>query len=213
MEAAIRHQCIIYEGPAAQHLQPVAALMRQKLNQNYRCVYMNTATMVSGMQSSLNFINVDVASRVRNGSLVFSSEPVTKNGDFDVTDMIGQLDDAITQALKDGYKGLFATGDMTWEFGPRENFGKLIEYEWQLEKLFRRRSELTGICQYHHDTLPPGVARQGLMTHKSVYVNETLSHLNHHYLEPDSPIELAPANSDLDAGLANLFIGKPLITA
>jgi len=102
---------------------------------------------------------------------------------------------------------------MTWEFGPRENFAKLVEYEWQLEKLFRRRPQLTGICQYHNDTLSPEIMRQGLMTHRSVYINETLSYLNTHYIEPDEPIERAPAKADLDIGLANLFIGKPLITA
>jgi hypothetical protein len=32
--------------------------------------------------------------------------------------MMAKLEDAVTQALADGYKGLWATGDMGWEFGP-----------------------------------------------------------------------------------------------
>jgi hypothetical protein len=212
METAPRHQCMIYEGSPAQHLKPLAAVIRERLEDNYRCVYMNSASMVAGIQDVLNELGVDVAACIKDGSLVVSSEPVvSKNGDFDIKKMIGQLEAVVDQAVKDGYKGLFATGDMTWEFGSRENYAKLVEYEWQLEKLFRRCPQLTGICQYHNDTLSREIMRQGLMTHRSVYINETLSYLNTHYIEPDTPIEQAPTKADLDAGLVNLFIGKPLI--
>ncbi len=35
--------------------------------------------------------------------------------------MLHKLEDALDQALSDGYKGLWATGDMTWEFGSEKN--------------------------------------------------------------------------------------------
>ena len=34
------------------------------------------------------------------------------------------------RALDDGYSGLWATGDMSWEFGPAKDFSMLLEYEW-----------------------------------------------------------------------------------
>jgi len=46
------------------------------------------------------------------------------------------LEAAVRQALSDGYRGLFATGDMTWEFGPDRDFKKLPEYELALQELF-----------------------------------------------------------------------------
>ncbi len=87
--------------------------------------------------------------------------------------------------MDDGYKGFWAAGDMTREFGHERNFTKLMEYEHRLEDLFGRRSELCGICQYHQDTLPPEVARQGLLAHRSVFINETLSRMNPHYVRPE----------------------------
>ncbi len=39
------------------------------------------------------------------------------DGSFDVPMMLANLEEALDQALRDGYKGLWATGDMTWEFG------------------------------------------------------------------------------------------------
>ncbi len=61
--------------------------------------------------------------------------------------MMEKLEDALSHALADGYRGLWATGDMAWEFGREDGFEKLIEYEWRLEELFRRKPELSGVCR------------------------------------------------------------------
>ena len=101
--------------------------------------------------------------------------------------MLGLLDDALTQALDRGYAGLWAAGDMTWEFGPEKNYTKLREYERGLEALFERRPELQGICQYHADTLPPSLPTEALYLHRACYINDTLSRMNHHYAHEHIP--------------------------
>jgi MEDS: MEthanogen/methylotroph, DcmR Sensory domain len=95
--------------------------------------------------------------------------------------MLDMLEDALDQALGDGHEGLFATGDMTWEFGSEKNFSKLMDYEYRLEELMHKRPELCGICQYHQDTLPHEVTRQALLTHPMLFINETLSRVNPSY--------------------------------
>ncbi len=89
------------------------------------------------------------------GRLILSSEAALQaDGTFDTDLMLQKIEELLDGALKDGYKGLWASGDMTWEFGNEDNLVKLFDYEWQLEKLFDKREELCGICQYHQDTLP-----------------------------------------------------------
>jgi MEDS: MEthanogen/methylotroph, DcmR Sensory domain len=88
----------------------------------------------------------------------------------------------VDQALNEGYAGLWATGDMSWEFGPKKDFSKLLAYEWRLEELFSKHPTLCGICQYHKDTLPREIAHQGLLTHQAIFINDTLSRLNPHYV-------------------------------
>ena len=107
-------------------------------------------------------------------------------GSFIVDRMLAMLEEALHQALHDGYQGLFATGDMSREFGPERDFSKLLEYEWRLEELLRANPALSGICQYHADTLPPEVLRHGLLTHSSLYINETLSRVNPHHVQRES---------------------------
>ena len=68
------------------------------------------------------------------------------NGRFDVNRMLSMLAVAINDALADGYESLWATGDMTWEFGGEENLEKLMDYECGLEQMFQSYPALSGIC-------------------------------------------------------------------
>jgi hypothetical protein len=178
MEPHSRHQCLIYEGAPSHKLPMLAAIIRQNMDAGYRCLYMNSPTMVTGMRSYLSAMGIDVATEVSKGSLVLSSEPVTLGSVFKWKDLLISLEESVVSALADGYKGLLATGDMSWEFGGAKDLSELMEYEWELEQVFRRRPELKGICQYHKDSLPPQVMRDGLLSHSSVVLNENFSRVN-----------------------------------
>ena len=189
-----RHQCLIYTGSPAAHLSGLSAVIRQKLTEHYRCLYLNTSSMVTAIQPYLLAGGIDITQEVVKGSLVLSSNSAhLADGHFDIDRMVGMLEDALNQALHDGYRGLWCTGDMSLEFGPERDFSKLLHYEWRLEEFLHAHPELSGICQYHADTLPHEVLRQGLLAHPSLYINETLSRLNPHYAERGS---FTPASFD-----------------
>ena len=123
MHQPSRHQCLIYSGSPARHLPALAALMRRKLEECHRCLYLDSPPMVAGMRSYLSAAGVEVAREVEKGSLVLSSDQGhLVDGHFDVDLMLRGLEDAVQHALNDGYLGLWATGDMTWEFGSRKEF-------------------------------------------------------------------------------------------
>jgi hypothetical protein len=46
MQPSPRHQCLIYEGAPSKHLPALAAIIHDKLQQNHRCLYLNSPTMV-----------------------------------------------------------------------------------------------------------------------------------------------------------------------
>jgi hypothetical protein len=198
METEPRHQCLIYEGSPSEKLPLLTAILKRKLDDGYRCMYLNSAPMVAGIRSYLAASGIDVAREVAKARLVLSSEPTASGAGFDVAIMLSKLEDALDQALNDGYIGLWATGDMTWEFGPKRDFTKLLEYEWGLEDIFRRRPELCGICQYHRDTLPKEAMRHGLLSHPKVVISDTINRINPYYAKSDSPMERRATDSELD---------------
>jgi hypothetical protein len=179
-----RHQCMIYKGAPSAHLAAIAAIIQKKLSENYSCLYLNSPPMVAGLRSELAAMDVDVVKEIKVGRLILSSaDTLEEDGSFDTHGMLQKLEHALDDALSKGFAGLWASGDMTWEFGNKENLVKLFDYEWQLEKLLDRRPELCGICQYHQDTLPPETLRQALLVHQLIFVNETLSIMNPHFIE------------------------------
>ena len=182
LESIPRHRCLLYEGSPSRQLATLAAVICQKIEENYRCLYLNSPTMVAEMGSYLAARGRDVLEDTKRGRLVLSSDQHrSSDGIFDVDAMLQGIEDALEQALKDGCKGLWASGDMTWEFGPAGDFSRLLEYEWRLEEFIQKHAELEGICQYHVDTLPPEAIKQGRTAHPSIFVSETLSLVNAHY--------------------------------
>lgn len=168
-------------------------------------MYLNSRPMVAGLRSYLAAAGVDVLQETARGSLLLSSEQENVvDGSFEIERMIGALEAAVDQAVNDGYAGLWASGDLTWEFGFDRDFSKLLEYEWKLEGLFGRKAALSGICQYHTDTLPREATRQGLVVHPAIFINETLSLINPHYVGGNSFSQYVAANADLDSAVIRL---------
>lgn len=170
---------MIYEGSPSAHLDSIAQTLMERLQARFRCLYLNSPTMVAGMRSRLAAAGLDVQEQVKRGALILSSDQGhLVDGKFDTERMIAALRDAMQRALTDGYVGLWAAGDMTWEFGSEDNLSKLLEYERRLEECMHANPALCGICLYHRDTLPPAAIDLARVIHPAQYVNATLSRLN-----------------------------------
>ena len=166
--------------------------------------------MVAGMKSQLAANGIDVEHEIARANLLLSSEQTHLLGDweFDVLSLLGTLERALQQALSDGYAGLWATGDMTWEFGPSRDLSKLLEYEWRLEEFMRDHPQISGICQYHAESLPREALHKGLRTHRHLFVNETLTIVNPLFLDRASFQLAAEDAGHVDRFLAGVLDGS-----
>jgi hypothetical protein len=183
MTSVPRHQCLIYRGAPMAQLASLALMIRKRLQQNFRCLYLNSPEMVAGMYAYLTSSGLDVHQAAVEGRLILSSgQSHLVNGTFDSDGMLRLLKEAYELAIKDGYAGLWASGDMAWEFGPARDFEKLVAYERALEEFFHAHPNMIGVCQYHQDVLPPEVVEDGLHVHPGIFVNETLSRINPQYV-------------------------------
>ncbi len=187
---------MVYDGTPSVYLPEMTRAVIERLHANYRCLYLNSPAMVAGLRSSLAASALDVVHEVARGALILSSEQDhLVDGEFDVDQMIAKLANALEEAQADGFAGLWASGDMLWEFGNEDNLTKLLAYEVGLEALLERKPALCGICQYHRATLPATAVQVALYTHQTVYVNQTLSCLNPHYRQL-ATLRAAPDEAD-----------------
>ena len=180
----IRHQCLVYDGPPSRHLAALARTIAEKLAADFRCMCFDTPPMITGMRSYLAAEGVDVASEVAYGRLVLTSERphLVEGVHFDLARMTAGLSDALDAALNDGFRGLWCTGDIAWEFGPGRNFSSLLEYERQLDAFIDAHPNFGGVCQYHRDTLPSQALEAGLLAHPRIYIDQTLSLVNPRFI-------------------------------
>lgn len=179
-----RHKCLIYDGHPSEQLPVIVPLLMDGLHQNRRCLYLGDPQMLQMVDSALADKGVDVGRETRRGALVFSSDRSHLRNGFDPYSMVGMLTDLTDDALRDGFQGLCATGDMMWELGSEKNFDLLLEYEALLEQLFREKP-ISGICQYHRKTVPGHAIREALLAHRSVYIGDELNHDNLFYIPPE----------------------------
>lgn len=206
MDSPLRHQCLIYEGSSSKHLAAIAAMIGQKLAMRHRCLCINNRPMVAGIRSHLASAGVDVVHEVAQGNLIFSPmHGHLREGKFDVDFMMETVRSSLEKARKDGYAGLWATGDMSWEFGPEKDFSKLLEYECRIEEFILANPDFGGICQYHAGTMPRIYLCQALLTHQKLFIDENLSRTNPHYLDPCTIKQEASNNPALEVALNHLL--------
>lgn len=183
-----RHKCLIYDGHPSEQLPVIVPLIMNGLRENRRCLYLGPPEMLQMVDTALAAKGVNIAKETRRGALVFSSDRSHLRDGFDPYSMIGMLTDLIDDAVRDGFQGLCATGDMMWELGSEKNFDLLLEYEALLEQLFREKP-LSGVCQYHRKTVPRHAIRDALLAHRSVYIGDELNHDNIFYIPPELLLE------------------------
>jgi hypothetical protein len=189
---------MIYEGPDQQQFSYIASILAQALASGARCAYLNSPDLVFTFRAYLGHAGIDVDAEIRKGTLILSSERAhLANGRFNASLMLDSLAVMCTQAEADGFQKLFVTGDMTWEFGARQNFTELLAYERGLERLFTQFPILHGICQYHKDTLPTSALRDALCTHQTVYLNQTLFRLNPYFDAAADTAKSSPIPTDI----------------
>ncbi|MBI3549260.1 MAG: MEDS domain-containing protein [Elusimicrobia bacterium] len=180
-----RHKCLIYEGHPSEQLPIIVPLIQDGLAEGRRCLYLGDPETVRMVRDAAETKGVDVERQVARGALVFSSDRShLAGGGFDPKGMVALLRGLVDAAVKDGFTGLCATGDMRWELGTDANFERLQEYEALLEQVFRDLP-LMGICQYHRDTVPAQALQDALTTHRSVWVGSSLRRDNVFYIPPE----------------------------
>lgn len=187
---ASRHKCLIYDGDPSEQLPVIVPLLMEGLESRRRCLYLGDPPTVRMVEGALGAKGLDVGALIRRKALLFSSDRSHLDKGFDPRAMVDMLCGLIDDAVRDGFQGLCATGDMRWELGPDAHFDRLLEYETLLDRVFLEKP-LMGICQYHRDTVPARAVQEALMTHPSAYIGGALNQDNLFYIPPDLHDEAA----------------------
>jgi hypothetical protein len=167
-----QHICVLY-ATRDEQIAVAAAYITEGLRNGERCMYVpNSASELDRFRQALHEHGIDAAAVENLGALILLTKANAHlvDGAFDAERMLKMLNDAVEQALNDGYTGLRTCGDMSWLLDEAPGSDRVIEYEAMLNQFFRNVRAI-GMCQYDRRRLTPQVLEQaGLCTHSTVII-------------------------------------------
>jgi len=127
----------------------------------------------------------DVQRYVDEGDITFlrRDETYLRDGCFNADRMLGFVRQGVQNALADGYAGLTATGEMSWQRTNASGTDQLMEYEAKLNDLYPE-SNPTLLCQYEEPAFDYATLLDAIRTHPRVVINGELC-VNPYYTPPD----------------------------
>ncbi len=179
------HVCLIYDA-ADEQLVTAATFITVGLERDERCVYIADDRTTVEVIDALGAAGVEVGRRLESRSLevLTKRDAYLRAGYFDPATMIAFLREATEEALRDGFRGLRVTGEMTWALGAERGCERLIEYEALLNR-FLPGQRVLALCQYNRERSHPAVIRDVLRTHPIVVFDEEVYRENRFYEPPE----------------------------
>lgn len=167
------HACFFYDTFETSY-EITVEFIKIGLERNERCLYLSNPLMVNAVTALLEK-EIDLKKEIERGAVILTSERShLVDGQFNRENMIQFLENGIDEAVKAGFTGLRATGDVIWELGSDVDMGKMADYEIVLDRFFPGK-KLTGLCQYNCEVVQVNYLRQSLLSHNAVVFKGTVS--------------------------------------
>lgn len=138
------------------------------LHKNERCLYIADENTVFEILVRFRNAGVDVNAAQRRGALTVLTKRETylRHGPFEPEKMIADLHGEVKYSLEHGFRGLRATGEMSWALDLPSSLARLIEYEDKLQKMWPH--EFGGLCQYNETIFSSELVEKMISLHPAI---------------------------------------------
>ncbi len=146
-----------------------ARLLRVGLSLSEKCFFAAAPAQVKELREELRKLQVDVDALVESGQLVLSEErePLLPNGKrFDPYFLLSQHQTFIAQALREGWKAVRISIDMTWLVKDIATPEQILKYEAASDAVFTfQNAPIIALIHYDHGKLIPSLIVEMLKLH------------------------------------------------
>ena len=203
------HVCTLFLSPEEQ-LVAAVEYIREGLARNERSLYVCCDRGPNEFRAALRQAQIAVDAEEARGALILLTkhEGHLQGGTFDPDRMIAMLQKALKDALKAGYTGLRAGGDMSWLLDEAPGSEKLAEYEARLNH-FYENNQAIGLCMYNVQRMPPSILDHCLATHKFVRMEGPILLSNPFYEIPEEAVSRAAKPAEVAQKLRHLHSLRP----
>lgn len=178
------HLCSIYRDKAEQ-LSVVAPYFAFGLQHNEKCVCIVGEAGQEDVCRALGRLGIDTENYIRQGQLSFRTkeESYLRDEFFSPLAMLDLIEQTHYSALKAGYSGLRASGELNWVAQDFPGTSRVIDYEREANFLFRH-NRLIALCQYNEKVVPENILLGVMHTHPKTVIHGRL-YDNPFFVPPD----------------------------
>ena len=198
------HICTLFS-TLEEQLRAAIEYIQGGLSRGELCLYICGEHTVEDFKNCLRLAGIDVDKEEARGALqiITKQDAHLKGGSFDPDRMISLLYQAVDDALKAGFSGLCAAGDMNWVLDDAPGTDKVAEYESRLNHFYITNRAL-GLCQYNRQTLPKAMLDHCIATHKHIRIEGPILLENPFYEEPAQAIGRTAKPDEVDRKIENI---------
>ncbi len=189
------HVCTLFSSREEQ-VNAAIDYIRGGLARGERCLYVCGEQTPDEFRAELRDAGIETDVEEKRGALILITkrEGHLKGGSFNASRMIDMLTAAVADALKAGFAGLCAAGDMTWLLDEAPGSHEIVEYEALLNHFYSSNQAL-GLCQYNRNRLQAKVLDTCLATHRHIRVEGPMILENPFYELPEDAMTI-PRDGD-----------------
>lgn len=198
------HVCTLFSSPDEQ-IHAASDYIRGGLARGERCLYTCGEHTPGAFRGSLRAAGIDTAAEEKRGSLILITKPEghLKGGSFKASRTIEMLNGAVRDALKAGFAGLCAAGDMTWLLDEAPDSHEIVEYEALLNHFYASNRAL-GLCQYNRHRVSAKILDTCLATHRHIRVEGPMILENPFYELPEDAMTIPRDGDGIEDKIAQL---------
>jgi chemotaxis family two-component system sensor kinase Cph1 len=197
------HVCTLFSSREEQ-VNAAIDYIRGGLSRGERCLYICGEQTPQQFRAELRAAGIDADAEEKRGALVLiTKRELLKGGSFKASRMIEILAGAVADALKAGFAGLCAAGDMTWLLDEAPGSREIVEYEALLNHFYASNQAL-GLCQYNRNRLPAKIVDTCLATHRHIRVAGQVLLENPFYELPEDAMAIPRNGEGVEDKIAQL---------
>jgi len=178
------HLCCFYRGKKEEYSITIPFFLAG-LRNNEKCIYiLDDSTREEVIQEfKTHEPKIEGYLRSKQLELLSSDETYLREGYFDPEKMVELLKQNEERALGEGYRGLRASGQMSWALRKSPGVERLVEYESRLNRFFPG-SKTSAICLYDESKFEPKILHDIILVHPKIIIKGLVCK-NHRYVPPD----------------------------
>ena len=146
-----------------------ARLLRVGLSLSEKCFFAAAPAQIKEIRDELRKLQIDVDALIESGQLVLHEErePLLANGKrFDPYFLLSQHQTFIAQALREGWKAVRISIDMTWLAKDIATPEQILKYEAASDAVFTfQNAPIIALMHYDHSKLVPSLVVEMLKLH------------------------------------------------